>query len=174
MKISHEVFELKCPFKPSWLTVHFSPPVTHLISVVFALSRWYWLRCQVWRSCKNSVPSLIIEESWLSSRSLRRSLSTRRVPGSPSIRLSPPTARLGPDATWRVFFFFYDAAGAPFLPFHVTLFITRHMCAAARSRKAFSKRGHYDISVFWCSSCEATPSRRKWSSVRQARAAGPR
>lgn len=157
MKISPEVFELKCPFKPSWLTVHFSPPVTHLISVVFALSRWYW------RSCKISVPSLIIlRRVGFHRGSLRRSPSTRRVPGSPFIRLSPPP-RLGPDATWRLFFFFFfnDAAGAPFLPFHVTFFITRHMCAAARSRKAFWKRGYYDISVFWCSSCEATPSRRK-------------
>lgn len=112
------------PFKPSCLTVHFSPPVTLVISVVFALSRWYWLRCQVQWSCKNSVPSLIIEESWLSWQ-LPPSLSfhppvpgelfdlTRPADGSPQSRRHLEGLFL---------FFFYDSADTAFLPFHVTLF----------------------------------------------------
>lgn len=120
MKISPEVFELKCPSKPSWLTSHFSPPVTHLISVVFALSRWYW------RSCKNSVPSLIIlRRVGLHGGSLRRSPSTRRVPGSPSIRLSPP--RL---ATWRAFSFlvFFTTPPAPPFFLFMSLSLLRATC----------------------------------------------
>lgn len=124
MKISFKVLATEVSLWPSTFLLPWLP-----------WSLWYLL-CLAGIDCgatfSEAVKTLsccsLLKRLGFHGSSLHCSLSTRWFPGSSSIRLGPPTARLGSDDTWRVFFFM----NAPTLPFFLfmplSFFNVPHVC----------------------------------------------